>query len=153
MAKSVKLKSFIFTFYEEIFDGFSDTSCKKRTFKCTRHKHLVHITGSTTSNLISHLSREDHSEDNKAYMKHKETENNMTPIRTNKRPRFDSPLVSNLANSLKITDFISPKKKFNFKTRLNNRLLIKFLKRRLQLRLRFNYFLNFTITITINLID
>jgi len=114
MAKSVKLKSFIFNFYEEIFDGSSDTSCKKRTFKCTRHKHLVHITGSTTSNLISHLSREDHSEDNKAYMKHKETENNMTPIRTNKRPRFDSPLVSNLANSLKITDFISPKKKFNF---------------------------------------
>jgi len=38
----------------------------------------------------------------------------MTPIRNNKRPRFDSPLVSNLANSLKMTDFISPKKKFNF---------------------------------------
>lgn len=27
---------------------------------------------------------------------------------------FDSPLVSNLANTLKMTDFISPKKKFNF---------------------------------------
>lgn len=40
-------------------------------------------------------------------MKHKETENNAT------RPRYDSPLVSNLAKSLKMTDFISPKKKFN----------------------------------------
>jgi hypothetical protein len=55
MIKSLKLKSFIFTFYEEVFNDSKEPISKKRTFKCNRHNHLVHITGSTTSNLISHL--------------------------------------------------------------------------------------------------
>jgi hypothetical protein len=89
MIKSLKLKSFIFTFYEEVFNDSKEPISKKRTFKCNRHNHLVHITGSTTSNLISHLGREDYSEDNEVFLKHKDTENNMTPICNNKRPRSD----------------------------------------------------------------
>ena len=53
------------------------------------------MTGSTTSNLISHLAREDHSNDYESYLKNKETENSTTPKHSNKRPRFlDSPLAN-----------------------------------------------------------
>lgn len=121
MAKNFNLKAFIYTFYveEEVTEAFNEKVVnKKRLFRCKRHNHIVRINGSTTSNLISHLEREDHREDLTAFIKNKiDSENESTP-KLNKRPRFESPLsrtpMSNLANEVKITDFISPKKKFNF---------------------------------------
>ena len=53
------------------------------------------MTGSTTSNLISHLAIEDHSNDYESYLKNKETENSTTPKHSNKRPHLlDSPLAN-----------------------------------------------------------
>jgi len=70
---------------------------------------LFKCCGSTNSNLYKHLLRDDHRELREKADANKLTEQNNKRI---KRPRVDSPLAS-ITNDLKITSFVTPRKKYN----------------------------------------